>query len=153
VLADYITLTSAELLERVTPLVPNLGTLSEEPCWQRTQDWPLDRLLAPIEDAGDARLLSKAAAMDADLDVLGSPDEVFYRGLMDSLGYSANREPMRALAASLPYPLCLPCPSAARKPSAPHSSRAYSWALPASSPHNVPTSAPSTTSLRPTPTS
>jgi hypothetical protein len=110
VLADYITLTSAELLERVTPLVPNLGTLSEEPCWQRTRDWPLDRLLTPIEDAGDARLLAKAAAMDADLDVYASPDEVFYRGLMDSLGYSANREPMRALAAALPLTTLLTLP-------------------------------------------
>ncbi|MFL5734314.1 MAG: DUF2851 family protein, partial [Chloroflexia bacterium] len=62
VLADYITLSSAELLEKVSPL------------------------------------LSKAAIMEADFDVYPSASEVFYRGLMDSLGYSANREPMREIA-------------------------------------------------------
>src|SRR5687768_837926 len=88
VLADYITMPSAELLETVSPLVPNLGTLSEEPCWQRTQDWPIEQLLAEVDKAGDARLLSKAALMEADLEAYGSPDEVFYRGVMDALGYS-----------------------------------------------------------------
>lgn len=110
VLADYITMPSAELLEKVAPLVPNLGTLSEEPCWQRTQDWPIEQLLEEIDRAGDARLLSKAALMEADLEVCGSPDEVFYRGLMDALGYSANREPMRALAAALPLSQLLTLP-------------------------------------------
>jgi hypothetical protein len=110
VLADYITMPTGELLRKVSPLVPNLGTLSEEPCWQRTQDWPIERLLKPIEAAGDARLLAKAAAMEADLEVIGSADEVFYRGLMDALGYSANREPMRALADALPISQLLTLP-------------------------------------------
>jgi len=110
VLADYITMPTHELLAKVSPLLANLGTLSEEPCWQRTQDWPLERLLAHIDAAGDARLLSKAAAMEADLDAYGSSDEVFYRGLMDSLGYSANREPMRALATALPLSQLLTLP-------------------------------------------
>jgi len=94
----------------VSPLVPNLGTLSEEPCWQRTQHWPIERLLKPIEEAGDTRLLAKAAVMEADLEVYGSVDEVFYRGLMDALGYSANREPMRALADMLPLTQLLTLP-------------------------------------------
>ncbi|HYO49087.1 MAG TPA: DUF2851 family protein, partial [Chloroflexia bacterium] len=102
VLADYITMPSAELLEKVTPLVANLGALSEEPCWERTQDWPLEKLLEQIDAAGDARLQSKAAVMESDLEAYGSPDEAFYRGMMDALGYSANREPMRALATALP---------------------------------------------------
>jgi hypothetical protein len=102
VLADYITMPSAELLEKVTPLVANLGALSEEPCWERTQDWPLEKLLEQIDAAGDARLQSKAALMESDLEAYGSPDEAFYRGMMDALGYSANREPMRALATALP---------------------------------------------------
>src|SRR5436305_568442 len=112
VLADYFTLPSSELLRTVSPLLSNLGTLSEEPCWQRTQDWPLEKLLAPIDEAGDSRLIAKAAVMEADLDVYGSADEVFYRGLMDSLGYSANREPMRALAAALPVQQLLTLPLA-----------------------------------------
>src|SRR4051812_9902601 len=72
VLADYITLSSADLLEKVSPLLSNLGTLSEEPCWQRTQGWPLERLLGIIDHAGDSRLLSKAAIMEADFDVYPS---------------------------------------------------------------------------------
>jgi hypothetical protein len=102
VLADYITLPAAELLESVTPLVGGVGTLSEEPCWKRTEGWTTNRLLEPIEAAGDARLRSKAAAFEADLHVLGSADEVFYRGFMDALGYSTNRDPMSALASALP---------------------------------------------------
>lgn len=102
VLADYITVPTSELLERVTPLVANLGTLSEEPCWQRTEGWPTNRLLEVVEEAGDARLLSKAIAMEAGLHALGSADEVFYRGIMDALGYTANRAPMKALASALP---------------------------------------------------
>jgi hypothetical protein len=102
VLADYITLPTPELLQKITPLLPNLGTLSEEPCWQRTQDWPIERLLTHIEAAGEARLEEKAARMEAGLNITGSPDEVFYAGLLDALGYSANREPMRELASALP---------------------------------------------------
>lgn len=110
VLADYITMPSAELLDKVAPLVTNLGTLSEEPCWQRTQDWPIEQLLEEIDKAGDARLISKAALMEADLEAYDSPDEVFYRGLMDALGYSANRDPMRALASTLPLSQLLTLP-------------------------------------------
>lgn len=102
VLADYITLRADELLEKVAPLLPNLGNLSEEPCRQRTQHWPTEKLLKHVEDAGDARLLSKAALMEADMHVYGSSEIVFYRGLMDALGYSSNRAPMLALADLLP---------------------------------------------------
>ena len=102
VLADYITLPTAELLERVTPMVAGLGTLSDEPCWQRTQHWPVARLVEQIEIAGDDRLRAKAARMEAGLHALDDPGEVLYHGLMDALGYSANREPMKALAEALP---------------------------------------------------
>jgi hypothetical protein len=109
VLADYITMPTPQLLESVTPLIPNLGALSEEPCWQRTQDWPLERLLDRIDEAGEVRLLDKAAKMEAELSERG-PEEVFYRGLMDALGYSANREPMRRLAEALPVSQLLTLP-------------------------------------------
>lgn len=109
VLADYITLPTPDLLASVRPLIPNLGALSEEPCWQRTLDWPLDRVLACIDEAGDARLLDKAAQMEAGLTELGQ-EEVFYRGIMDALGYSANREPMRSLAEVLPVSQLLTLP-------------------------------------------
>jgi hypothetical protein len=102
VLADYITMPTTELLERVMPMLPNLGNLSEEPCWQRTQHWPLEKLYEQVDASGDARLQAKAARMEASLEVCGSLDEVFYRGIMDALGYSANREPMRAMVDALP---------------------------------------------------
>src|SRR5947207_241089 len=72
--------------------------------------WALDKILESIEKAGDDRLTAKAAVMEADLQVYGSADEVFYRGLMDSLGYSANREPMRALSTALPLSQLLALP-------------------------------------------
>jgi hypothetical protein len=102
VLADYITRPTAELLESIMPMLPNLGNLSEEPCWQRTEHRPLEKLYEHVDAAGDARLHAKAARMESDLEVYGSADEVFYRGIMDALGYAANREPMRALAGALP---------------------------------------------------
>jgi hypothetical protein len=109
VLADYITMPTAQLLASVTPLIPNLGALSEEPCWQHTQDWPLERLLARIDEAGGARLLNKAAQMEAGLSEQDA-EEVFYRGIMDALGYSANRDPMRRLAEALPVSQLLTLP-------------------------------------------
>src|SRR5438045_7339530 len=102
VLADYITMPTSDLLERVTPMLPNLGNLSEEPCWQRTQHWPLEKLYKQVDAAGDARLYAKAARMEASLEVCGSLDEVCYRGIMDALAYLRNGEPMRALADALP---------------------------------------------------
>jgi hypothetical protein len=109
VLADYITLPTPDLLASIRPLMANLGALSEEPCWQRTQDWPLNRLLERIDEAGDARLLNKAAQMEAGLSEIGQ-EEVFYRGIMEALGYSANREPMRKLAEILPVSQLLTLP-------------------------------------------
>jgi hypothetical protein len=103
VLADSITLPTPQLLDRIAPMVPNLGNLSEEPCWQRTQHWPIERLIEHIEAAGDARMEEKAIRMEGELDVYGSFDEVLYRGLLDALGYSANREPMRDVATALPF--------------------------------------------------
>ncbi|MDP9356845.1 MAG: DUF2851 family protein, partial [Chloroflexota bacterium] len=50
---------------------------------------------------GDARLAQKAARLEARLTEL-PPGEVLYAELWDGLGFSANREPMRALAALLP---------------------------------------------------
>jgi hypothetical protein len=47
--------------------------------------------------------------MEAGLSEYGA-DEVFYRGVMDALGYSANREPMRRLAETLPVSQLLTLP-------------------------------------------
>ena len=93
----------------------DLGTLSEEPCWQRTAHRPLAELLAAIRTAGDVRFAEKSARYEADLALVlaGVPvyaqeaaaDQVLYAGLCDGLGYQANRAPFGALAARLPLDL------------------------------------------------
>jgi hypothetical protein len=50
---------------------------------------------------GDVRLAAKSARIEAGL-TAETPGEVLYREVWDGLGYSANREPMRALATALP---------------------------------------------------
>jgi hypothetical protein len=50
---------------------------------------------------GDVRLAGKSARFEASLTGL-PPGEVLYRAIWDGLGYSANREPMATLAATLP---------------------------------------------------
>jgi hypothetical protein len=50
---------------------------------------------------GDERLAAKAARLEARLTEV-PPGEVLYQELFDGLGFSANREPMRAVAARLP---------------------------------------------------
>jgi hypothetical protein len=60
---------------------------------------------APIRAAlrrlGDARLAAKAARLEARL-TAATPGQVLYEEVWDGLGFSANREPMRALANLLP---------------------------------------------------
>lgn len=50
---------------------------------------------------GDTRLAGKAARIEAQL-TGATPGDVLYREIWDGLGYSANREPMRAVAERLP---------------------------------------------------
>ncbi|HEY7031092.1 MAG TPA: DUF2851 family protein [Thermomicrobiales bacterium] len=50
---------------------------------------------------GDVRLAAKSARIEARLTEL-PPGEVLYQELLDGLGFSANREPMRAVASRLP---------------------------------------------------
>ena len=109
VLAPHLAATPAEL---AALHLPDLGNLSEEPCWERTLGRAVADLQAIIERAGLARLADKAARYEADLAVAAADrppyereaaaDQVLYAGLCDALGYSANRAPFRALAARLP---------------------------------------------------
>jgi hypothetical protein len=95
--------------------LPDLGDLSEEPCWERTMGRSVADLQAVINRAGLARLAEKAARYEADLTVAtadlppyeaeAAADQILYAGLCDALGYSANRAPFRALAARLPLRL------------------------------------------------
>lgn len=52
--------------------------------------------------AGETRFQSKAARLRL-RSAYVLPEEVLYAGLMEALGYSANREPFRRLALSLPH--------------------------------------------------
>ena len=70
-------------------------------------DCPLshkDRLaiLAIVEAAGRERLREKVEQIAEEVDTI-SWDEILYRKIMESLGYSKNREPFRKLAINLPF--------------------------------------------------
>jgi hypothetical protein len=54
---------------------------------------------------GDVRLAAKSARIEARLTGV-PPGEVLYQELFDGLGFSANREPMRAVASRLPLADC-----------------------------------------------
>lgn len=58
------------------------------------------RIRGELHRLGDARLANKAARFESQMAV-DPPAEVLFRDLWDGLGYSANRQPMRALAAAL----------------------------------------------------
>ncbi len=60
-----------------------------------------DRIRGVLWRLGDARVAAKAARIEARLTV-DPPAEVLYQEVWDGLGFSANREPMRALATLLP---------------------------------------------------
>lgn len=59
-------------------------------------------IAAALDAAGDARFLSKSRGFGLELQGADA-DEVLYRGLMDALGYSANRKPFGALARRATY--------------------------------------------------
>lgn len=59
-------------------------------------------IMAALDAAGDARFLAKSKGFGLELGALDA-DEVLYRGLMDALGYSANRKAFGALARRVGY--------------------------------------------------
>lgn len=65
-----------------------------------TRDRPQE-VRAILEHLGDIRLASKSARLEARLTDL-PPGDVLFLELFDGLGFSANREPMRAVASRLP---------------------------------------------------
>lgn len=54
-----------------------------------------------LDLAGDCRLLTKAGALRRAMEAAG-PGQALYRGLMEAMGYSRNRQPFLALADRLP---------------------------------------------------
>ena len=55
-----------------------------------------------LAEAGEARFLGRSLRLQREMNFT-TPQEVLYRGLMEALGYSANRAPFRKLALLLPY--------------------------------------------------
>lgn len=81
-----------------------LETASDDPPELAGVRLPSDAggIAAALDAAGDARFLSKSRGFGLELQGLDA-DEVLYRGLMDALGYSANRKPFGALARRVAY--------------------------------------------------
>ena len=56
-----------------------------------------------LEDAGDARFRREGGRLRLGHRRGGGEEEVLYRGLLEGLGYSRNRDPFRRLAEALPW--------------------------------------------------
>lgn len=78
-----------------------LGALGDTPCARDFLAAGTADFLRVLGRAGDERLALKAAGMEARF-AATPPGAVLYAGLLDALGFSANRAPMAALGAALP---------------------------------------------------
>jgi len=76
--------------------------LWQEPCGSANQRLGAEAVAAMLYDAGDRRFLEKAAIFAAAL-AEEDGEEILYRGILEALGYSQNREPFRLLARALPW--------------------------------------------------
>jgi hypothetical protein len=85
----------------------------QEPCRTALARLGPAAVAAVLEEAGDARFREKADAFAAAL--AAGEEEVLYRGLLEGLGYSRNRDPFRRLAETLPW-RALRCALAAERP-------------------------------------
>jgi len=74
----------------------------QEPCRTAPARLGAAKVAAVLEKAGDVRFRGKANAFAAAM-AAGEEEEVLYRGLMEGLGYSRNRDPFRRLAEALPW--------------------------------------------------
>jgi hypothetical protein len=73
------------------------GAVCADDLWKRSPA----RILRAVWDLGDRRLGAKAARVEALL-TDSDPGQVLWEQILDGLGYSSNREPMRLLARSVP---------------------------------------------------
>jgi hypothetical protein len=76
--------------------------LWQEPCSSARKRLGAEVVGAILDDAGDRRFREKAAAFASAL-AEEDGEEVLYRGILEALGYSQNREPFRLLAQALPW--------------------------------------------------
>lgn len=76
--------------------------LWQEPCCSANQRLGAEAVAAILDDVGDRRLQEKAATFAVAL-AEEEGEEILYRGILEALGYSQNREPFRLLARALPW--------------------------------------------------
>ena len=72
-----------------------------EPRRRVDEDTSVSALQGKLDRAGDERFRSKAGGYAMELES-GDVEQVLYAGIMEALGYSVNRRPFAALAASVP---------------------------------------------------
>ena len=82
-------------------ILANLGTRTCLPTLPRRDP---ENIRTAIRDRGWSRLVEKQLRFSQDLQRL-TPPETLYRGLLDALGYSRNREPMAKVGERLPLEL------------------------------------------------
>ena len=82
-------------------IVPQNEKTETEPSRNTDTDLPVSTLHKKLDRAGDERFRSKADGYAMEL-ASGDAEQVLYAGIMEALGYSANRRPFAALAASVP---------------------------------------------------
>lgn len=98
---DLITLDGQASDERATKLIASLGSRT---CLPTTSKDRPDLVRAVLLERGWSRMVEKQLRFSQELQVLTAP-EVLYRGLLDALGYSTNREGMAELGQRLPLQL------------------------------------------------
>lgn len=76
--------------------------LWQEPCCSAKQRLGAEVVAAILDEAGDCRFQGKEATFAAAL-AEEDGEETLYRGILEALGYSQNREPFRLLARALPW--------------------------------------------------
>lgn len=72
-----------------------------EPRRRVDEDTSVSALCKKLDRAGDERFRGKAGGYAMELES-GDAEQALYAGIMEALGYSANRRPFAALAASVP---------------------------------------------------
>ena len=97
--------TMTTLESRAEAPVAAIGVVSQkedaEPRGPVDEDTSVSALHKRLDRAGDERFRSKAGGYAMELESVDA-EQVLYAGIMEALGYSANRKPFAALAASVP---------------------------------------------------
>ena len=100
-------LSTTTLESRAEAPIAAIGAVSQdeesdaELALEKAEDIRASTLQEKLDRAGDDRFRSKADGYVMELEE-GDAEQVLYAGIMEALGYSANRKPFAALAANVP---------------------------------------------------